>query len=749
MPLEFRVLGAVEVARENRRLPLESPKQRALLALLLIHPRRALPPDRILSEIWPEAAPASGVKTVRYHISKLRDVLHQEDDDILVTIQQGYALQIDPTQIDAVRFERLLEQARALLLDQPERASRLLRDGLALWRGDALEDVIGYPFATIEASRLDGLRLDALEARIEADLACGRHAEVVGELAKLTTLHPLRERLTGQLMVAQYRLGRQADALRSSQRLRRSLAEELGIDPGHDIKQLEERILVHDPSLVIGPPPVDEARGARAPVLTSIVVLPFENLNAGEEDRFFADGLTEELIHALARVDGLRVISRASAFAFREHIADVRDIGRQLRAEAVVAGSVRRTGDRVRISAELVEVADGYQLWSGRYDRDRADIFVVQEEVAQAITSALTSRLDHRPVIAVPRHTTSMDAYDAFLQGRYYWHRQDEEGLRQAILLFERAVALDPEFGQAYAWLAIVRTYSAIFGYAPPAPCLPLAKEEARRAIGLEPSLTVAHLTLGLVAQYADWDWAATDRHYRRAIELSPGDATARAWFGIFLARLGRGDEAVAQSAAALDLDPLAHEASWLYLIVLTHLGRHAEAAALGHKAAAVHPRSPHIHWPTGMAHLGLGEPEQALECLGSALDCEPSNPFARAFEVRALAQAERTAEARERLSSLRQQKRDGYFSPFILAVAELASEEHDEAISLLREASEMGDPMMPFINHWGMWPLANDPRYQAMLETLRLPNLFASERVDVGRAALPESLRDVANTTA
>ena len=749
MSLDFRLLGPVEVARENRRLPLESRKQRALLALFLLHPRRVLSPDRILSEIWPDTTPASGVKTLRYHISKLRDVVHRDGDEVLVTVQQGYLLAIDPQQIDAVRFERLLEEARRLLPDQPERGSRLLRDALALWRGEAFDDLVAYPFAAAEASRLDSLRLDALEDRFEADLACGRHAEIVAELERLATQYPLRERFTGQLMLAQYRLGRQADALRSCQRLRRTLAEELGIDPGHDIKQLEERILVHDPSLVVGPPPAEHATGLRAPVLTSIVVLPFENLSADEEDRFFSDGLTEELIHALARVDGLRVISRTSAFALREH-AGAREIGSQLRAEAVVAGSVRRTGDRVRISAELVEVRDGYQLWSGRYDRDRADIFVVQEEVAQAITSALASKLDPRPVIALPRHTNSMDAYDAFLEGRYHWHQQTDEGLRQAISLFERAVSLDPEFGQAYAWLGIVRTYASIFGYVPPAEFLPLAKEEAERAIELEPNLTVAHLTLGLVAQYADWDWPATERHYRRAVELSPGDPTARVWFGVFLARLGRAEEAVAQAAAALDLDPLSHEASWLYLTVLTHLGRHAEAAALGHKAAAVHPRSPGIHWLTGLAHIGLGEPDQALEAIDKALECEPSNSFARVWRIRALAQAGRVSEAREGFEALLQEKRAGYFSPFLLSVAPLAFGDHDEAIVLLAEALELGDPMTPFINHWGMSPLADDPRYQAMLETLRLPNLFESEQ-DAAKQAAPrwESVGNVPKTTA
>jgi tetratricopeptide (TPR) repeat protein len=322
-----------------------------------------------------------------------------------------------------------------------------------------------------------------------------------------------------------------------------------------------------------------------------------------------------------------------------------------------------------------------------------------------------------------------MEAYDAFLRGRYHWHQQTEAGFRQASELFEQAIALDPAFGKAFAWLAIVRTYATLFGYSPPAQALPAAREEAKRAIALDASLTEAHLALGLVAQYADWDWAATEDHYRRAVELSPGDATARAWFGLFLVRLGRGEEAVAQSAAALDLDPLAHESSWLYLIVLTHLGRHSEAVALGHKAASVHPRSPHLHWPTGMAHLGLGEADLAVECVEKALECEPGNPYARAYEVRALAAAGRTGEALQRLTVLEDEKQRGYFSPFILAIAELAVSEHDRAIDLLREALEAGDAMIPYINHWGMSALADDPRYEAMLEAVNLPNLFGRDR--------------------
>jgi TolB-like protein/DNA-binding winged helix-turn-helix (wHTH) protein/Flp pilus assembly protein TadD len=726
--MEFRVLGPVEGVLDGRVIRLDSPTQRALLALFVIHAGRTLSPDRILAEVWPQDAPASGVKTLRYHISKLRDVLHDGGATVLHTVQGGYVLDAAAEDIDSIRFERLVDEARTSFQERPDRASRLLRDALSLWRGEAFGDVADHPFVSIEAMRLENLRLDAVEERIEADLTCGRHAEVVAELEKLTAMHPLRERLFGQLMIAQYRLGRQADALRTCQRLRRTLSEELGIDPGLDIRQLEERILVHDPSLVVVPSG-SEDRAGRAAVMTSVVVLPFQHVGPHDEDRFFADGLTEDLIYALARVEGLRVISRTSAFALREQVSDVREIGRQLRAEAVVDGSVRRAGERIRITAELVDVADGYQLWTGRYDRERQDIFAIQEEVAQAIASALKSKLDRRPVIAVPRHTASMDAYDAFLQGRYHWHQQTAEGFRQAAELFQRAVTMDPGFGKAVAWLAIVRTYSTIFGYLPPDEVFPAAKEEAHRAIALEPNLTEAHLTLGLIAQYADWDWEATEHHYRRAIELSPGNAQARSWFGLLLARLGREDEAVAQAAAALDLDPLAHESSWLYLVVLTHLGRHAEAAALGHKAAKVHPRSAHIHWPTSVAHLGLGEPELALERIRRAVECDPTSPYARAFLVRALTATGDMAEATAEADRMLEEKRNGYFSPFILAVARMGLDDVDETVGMLEEALAVADPMMPFINYWGLSPVADDPRYQAILDKVDLPNLFAGGR--------------------
>ena len=304
--------------------------------------------------------------------------------------------------------------------------------------------------------------------------------------------------------------------------------------------------------------------------------------------------------------------------------------------------------------------------------------------------------------------------------------------------MFERATTLDPDFAQAHAWLAIVKTYWTIFGYAPPAEVIPAAKEGAYRAMSIDPTLTEAHLTLGLIAQYADWDWEATERHYRRAIELSPGNATARTWFALFLARMGKEDEAVAQAAAGLDLDPLAHESSWLYLIVLGQLARHAEAVALGHKPAKLHPLSVHVHWPTGMAFVGLGEPDRGLVWIRDGLTCDPTNPYARAFEVTALAQLGRIAEAEQAVEALVREKEGAFFSPFILAIAVLGVGDREGAVDLLEESMKVGDAMLPFINSPMFSPVAGEPRFEALLDALNLPNLYGVDSILQHRQAWP-----------
>jgi DNA-binding SARP family transcriptional activator/streptogramin lyase len=258
--VEFRILGPLELVEEGRQVELAGGRQRALLALLLLHANEVVSSDRLIDGLWGERPPATAPKVLQNAVSQLRRAL---GDGLIVTRAPGYLLRVEPDAIDARRFESLVADGKeALAVGRAEDAARILRDALVLWRGPPLDEFAYEPFAEAEAARLQELRLRTLEERVEADLALGRHADLVGELERLVTAHPLRERPRGQLMLALYQSGRQAEALRAYQEGRRLLSEELGLDPGADLQQLEQQILVRDRALE-APPLVRPSREER------------------------------------------------------------------------------------------------------------------------------------------------------------------------------------------------------------------------------------------------------------------------------------------------------------------------------------------------------------------------------------------------------------------------------------------------------------------------------------------------------
>ena len=264
--MEFRLLGPLEVAEHDRSLVLGGIKPRSLLALLLLHANQVLSADRLIDELWGDEPPATAAKSIQVHVSKLRKLL---GDGRLATRDPGYVLSVDPEELDLARFERLLVEARGA---DPETRAEKLRQALALWRGPALADLAYEPFAQTEIARLQELRLAALEQRIEADLATGRHTELVPELEAVAAEHPLRERLRYQLMLALYRSARQADALEAYRAARRELSDELGLEPCEDLRQLEQAILRHDPALDLSP--ASSVATDPAPPGRSILIVP-------------------------------------------------------------------------------------------------------------------------------------------------------------------------------------------------------------------------------------------------------------------------------------------------------------------------------------------------------------------------------------------------------------------------------------------------------------------------------------------
>jgi non-specific serine/threonine protein kinase len=307
--------------------------------------------------------------------------------------------------------------------------------------------------------------------------------------------------------------------------------------------------------------PVTPPRGTSTQVLAvspkSVAVLPFRNLSSDADNAFFSDGITEDLIDALGRVGGLRVASRASAFRFREDAPDLRAIGAALGVGAIVEGSVRRAGARLRVSAALVDAADGFQRWSERYDRQMADVFEIQDEIVSSLVAALAPALLGSAKDAVRRPTDNLEAYEFYLKGRHYWHQRSPTTLRLAIQFFERAIALDADYALAYAGLADSWALYRPYGWLPIEACHPQAQQAVERAMALAPELAEVQFAQALHLLYFDRQWRRSEPFFKRAIEINPHWSLARAFHGVGLAGMYRLDEAKVEAAAAIELDPL------------------------------------------------------------------------------------------------------------------------------------------------------------------------------------------------
>jgi serine/threonine protein kinase/Tfp pilus assembly protein PilF len=289
----------------------------------------------------------------------------------------------------------------------------------------------------------------------------------------------------------------------------------------------------------------------------SIAVLPFVDMSPQKDQEYFCDGMTEELINRLSNIQELRVPARTSAFVFKGRTEDIKEIGSKLKVMTVLEGSVRKAGDNLRITAQLINVADGYHLWSETYDRTLQDVFVVQDEISRAIVDALKIKLMGRQENVTRHYTENSEAYQYYLKGRYYWNKRTKEGLNNAIEFFEKAIETDPDYALAYAGLSDAWGAVGWYRYASLKTSFEKAKEAAIKALEIDNTLAEAHTSLAHVLEAYYWDWQEAEKEYRRAIELNPRYPTAHHWYSLFLMTLGRPDEAVAEAKKALEMDPL------------------------------------------------------------------------------------------------------------------------------------------------------------------------------------------------
>jgi serine/threonine-protein kinase len=458
---------------------------------------------------------------------------------------------------------------------------------------------------------------------------------------------------------------------------------------------------------------------------SSIAVLPFATLSADPEQDYFCDGMAEEIINALTQVEDLRVVARTSSFAFKGKHEDVREIGRKLNVETVLEGSVRKAGNRLRITAQLVKVDDGYHLWSERYDRDMEDVFAIQDEISMAIVEKLKIKLlGGQKTKLVKRHTDDLEAYNSYLKGRYFWNKRTEKGLMKGIEYFRKAIKLDPEYAVAYTGLADSYNLLSAYSIASPGESIPKAKTAAMKALEIDPDLAEAHECLGHVSMLYDWKWLDAQREFKRAIELNPNYATAHQRHGILLTAMGRMDEALAEIRRAHELDPLS-------LIINTDVGlffffehQYDQAAEQCKKPLEMDLNFAVAHFALGLALEQMARHEEAASEFQQAMTLSGGNPIYVSALGHALAVAGKRDEAQKTLNELTRLSKQRYASPYSIATVYAGLGEKDQAFGWLQRACGERSVWLGHL-HLRVDPrldcLHSDPRFAQLLRHLGL----------------------------
>ena len=702
-----RVLGRVQIAGAEVRL---GPKQRLLLGALALRPA-GLNADTLADLLWGDEQPANPGAALQIHVSRLRRPLAAVGASVRYQ-GDGYTLVIDRRQLDVARFENLVDEGRAALPSDPSHAMRLLAAALELWSGPPLGGLADDTSLRGDTVRLNDTRLSALAARIEADLALGRHAEVIPELHQLTRDHSFDERFWGQLMLALYRSGRAGEALVAFDQARTLLGEELGADPSPELQRLHQRVLQQDPTLL----ETARAAGAAEPVSTgppdaaSLVVLPFEVMGSPMSASTLAVGLHTDLLTELSRIRELTLISRHSAMKYAGSHIPLERIARELGVAMVMTGSIQADGRRFRLSVQLVDAAAGAHRWAASFDNEVSthNLLAVQHELARDIAAALSRSLG---AAAVPA-TESMEAYRLVVEGRMHFDRKTKEGLTTAVELFRRAVVVDPDYGLAWVGMADSLAMTADYGYGDRRSLLDGAEAAVTRALALLPGAAEVHASLGLIAE-GRMDAPTALAEYEKAIRLSPGHADAHSWYAWVSLTLGRAEQALPSARRSVELNPLSAEAVSNLALSLLAVGDSRSALAEARRADAPSPGYTTAAYYTGLALYDLGRFDESVEVLmplATAVSGELSTPWAGQAPDAALAIAQMASGDRAAaLATLRTIDRRAY--PVEAGLVHAALGDLTSAYELFTSPTPTGyGAAMLFHHHFGdIWARLDD----------------------------------------
>lgn len=699
--VELRVLGGVDLRSpggEEIRSVLQQPKRLALLAYLAAAaPRGFHRRDTLHALFWPELDTAAARNALGQAIHFLR---HEVGEGVVVNRGRGeLGVYGEAIRCDAARFEQALDEGRAA-------------EALELYRGELLEGfhVSGVPeferWTERERARLRGR---AVEAARELAESCERAEELEGAVRWARTLgrlDPFDERSLRRLLTLLERSGDRSGALQAYDEFVRRLHGELQVKPSVETRRLAQGLRAAKPD---GPTPAPDSQ-------PSLAVLPFLDLSPTPEE-YFADGITEELISALATVEGLRVTSRTSSFAFKGRAVSMRSVAEELGVAAVLEGSVRHGAGRVRITAQLIDARTDAHLWTESYDRELTDFLTIQTEVAEQIARALRVELSAATRERIgARPTGNPRAFHLYLRGRHHWNQGSREAWPQTLELFRLAIEEDPRFALAYAGLADTYLQPALFHFAPPLPraeSLARGKVAAMRALELNDELGEAHAALAVVRWYG-WDWQGAERAFRRAIALSPGYVTAHHRYGLCLAFLGRFEEAAAELRRAQELDPLSLSVAVDRGVVELRAGRLELAMTHFRKVLEVDPGFYPAHHYLGEAYAYSGQHDLSTRHWAARGIITPA-------EADTLCETLRTggleAYRRELLAVL--ERLEG--APTVVASLLARLGEMERGWEMLERAFQERDPVLTdgVRVHPGLDPFRPDPRFAELLRRM------------------------------
>jgi len=461
----------------------------------------------------------------------------------------------------------------------------------------------------------------------------------------------------------------------------------------------------------------------QAPPIRSLAVLPLENLSSDPSQDYFSDGMTDELITELGQISELRVISRTSVMTYKGARRPLPEIARELNVDAVVEGTVLRSADRVRITAQLIGASADKRLWAQSYEVELRDILALQKKVARSIAEQIRIKLNpnERMELNHPQ-AVNPEVYESYLKGRYFWNKRTGEGLKRAIGYFNQAIEKDPNYARAYTGLA--DSYALMgdweYGVLPPTEAFPKAKAAATKALALDSTLGEAHTSLAFVLDLFDWDWAGAEKEYRQAVALSPNYATAHQWYSWHLIVLGKTSEAITEMRRAENLDPLSLIISADMADVLLIARRYDEAIQQSRTTMEMDPHFAVAHYQLGQAFMQKHMYDKGIAELQQAIGFSGGNKTFRSALAYAYATSGRRNEALEILNDLKNRLTNGFSNASEIALIYVGLDENDQAIAWLEKAyAERFNPSILIRPCFD--PLRSDTRFQDLLRRIGL----------------------------